>query len=63
MSCCVQNPVGVKVGPTTDPVELLQLLERLDPNHEPGKVVLITRFGVFPAEHDTCTAEHYTGTP
>jgi len=41
----IKNPVGVKVGPTTDPAELLLLLERLDPAHEPGKVVLITRFG------------------
>jgi len=41
----VENPVGVKVGPETTPDRLLQLLEALNPRGEPGKVVLIHRFG------------------
>ncbi len=41
----IENPVGVKVGPDTTPDRLLQLLEALDPRGEPGKVVLIHRFG------------------
>lgn len=41
----IVNPIGIKVGPTTDPAELLQLLDRVDPDHEVGRVVLITRFG------------------
>jgi len=41
----VENPVGVKVGPETTPDRLLQVLEALNPRGEPGKVVLIHRFG------------------
>ena len=39
----IENPIGVKVGPTCAPEELLRLVERLGP--EPGRVTLITRFG------------------
>lgn len=41
----VQNPVGVKLGPTTTAEDALALLERLDPSGEPGKVTFITRMG------------------
>ncbi|MBZ0118649.1 MAG: 3-deoxy-7-phosphoheptulonate synthase, partial [Sandaracinaceae bacterium] len=41
----VQNPVGVKIGPSIDPQELLRLIDVLDPEDEPGKLVLITRMG------------------
>ncbi len=39
----LQNPIGVKVGPTSTPDELCRLVERLGP--EPGRITLITRFG------------------
>jgi len=39
------NPIGIKVGPTLTPTDLLALLATLDPHHEPGKVTLITRYG------------------
>lgn len=39
------NPVGVKVGPTTPPEDLLTLLRTLNPTCEAGKVTLITRYG------------------
>ncbi|CAK7264390.1 Aromatic/aminoadipate aminotransferase 1 [Sporothrix epigloea] len=39
------NPVGVKVGPTTPPEDLLTILRALNPSCEPGKVTLITRYG------------------
>jgi len=42
----IANPVGVKIGPDTDPVELVRLVDTLNPDAEPGKVVLITRMGV-----------------
>jgi len=42
----VRNPVGVKIGPTAKPAEVVQLVERLNPDDEPGKMVLITRMGV-----------------
>ncbi|KAJ3222557.1 hypothetical protein HK099_002189 [Clydaea vesicula] len=41
----VQNPIGVKVGPSMEPEELIRLLDILDPNFETGKVTLITRYG------------------
>jgi len=39
------NPVGVKVGPTADPTEIVALADRLDPLHAPGRLTLITRMG------------------
>ncbi|PFH56597.1 hypothetical protein XA68_16268 [Ophiocordyceps unilateralis] len=41
----IANPVGVKIGPTTPTADLLALLRTLNPSHEPGKVMLITRYG------------------
>ena len=41
----VDNPIGVKVGPSADPAEIVQLVDKLDAAHVPGKVTLITRFG------------------
>ena len=41
----IENAVGVKCGPSLTPVELLRLLDRLDPRGRPGKLVLIGRFG------------------
>ena len=41
----IANPVGVKVGPTTRPDELVELIKRLNPRNTPGKVTLVTRFG------------------
>ncbi|KAJ3165808.1 hypothetical protein HK101_012075 [Irineochytrium annulatum] len=39
------NPIGIKVGPSMKPDELAPLLDMLDPDCEPGKVTLITRYG------------------
>ena len=41
----VSNPIGIKVGPSTDVEELLRLLEKLNPKNEAGKIVLIVRMG------------------
>ena len=41
----IQNPIGIKLGPTTKPKELVELLDIVDPEKETGKVTLITRFG------------------
>lgn len=41
----IRNPVGVKIGPKMDPGELVRLVETLNPDDEPGKLVLITRMG------------------
>lgn len=42
----IRNPVGVKIGATCTPDELLQTLAALNPDNEPGKIVLISRLGV-----------------
>ncbi len=39
------NPIGVKLGPTTTPDYALELVERLDPHGEPGRLTLISRMG------------------
>ncbi|MEE2751783.1 MAG: 3-deoxy-7-phosphoheptulonate synthase class II [Myxococcota bacterium] len=41
----ISNPIGLKVGPTLQPENLVSLLEQLDPDQEPGRITLITRFG------------------
>ncbi len=41
----VKNPIGLKCGPSIKPDELLQLMEVLDPENEPGRLTLICRFG------------------
>jgi 3-deoxy-7-phosphoheptulonate synthase len=42
----IENPIGIKVGPSTVPSELVEILDKVDPRKEPGKVTLITRYGV-----------------
>jgi 3-deoxy-7-phosphoheptulonate synthase len=41
----IRNPIGLKVGPTATPDELLALIDRLSPDGEPGRLTLITRLG------------------
>jgi len=41
----IRNPVGVKIGPPISPEELLDLIEVLDPENEPGRLTFIHRFG------------------
>ncbi|HEX6919391.1 MAG TPA: 3-deoxy-7-phosphoheptulonate synthase class II [Actinomycetes bacterium] len=41
----IRNPVGVKIGPTTTPDEAIALVDRLDPDREPGRLTFITRMG------------------
>ncbi|MCC6427193.1 MAG: 3-deoxy-7-phosphoheptulonate synthase [Phycisphaerales bacterium] len=41
----IENPVGIKLGPGVRPHEVLALIDRLSPENEPGKIVLITRMG------------------
>jgi 3-deoxy-7-phosphoheptulonate synthase len=48
----VQNPVGLKCGPTLTESDLLKLIDRLNPRNEAGRLTLITRFGAGAvAEH------------
>ncbi|NYD65934.1 3-deoxy-7-phosphoheptulonate synthase [Agromyces atrinae] len=41
----VRNPIGVKLGPTTTPEVMLELIDKLDPEREPGRLTFITRMG------------------
>lgn len=41
----ISNPIGCKVGPSMKPDELLHLIDILNPDNEPGRLVLITRMG------------------
>lgn len=41
----VRNPLGVKLGPRASPEQVVELLDRLDPEGEPGRLTLITRMG------------------
>jgi 3-deoxy-7-phosphoheptulonate synthase len=41
----VRNPLGVKLGPTVDPDEVVALCKRLNPDATPGRLMLISRMG------------------
>jgi 3-deoxy-7-phosphoheptulonate synthase len=41
----IKNPIGVKVGPTLEPDELLRLIDALNPQNEAGRLTLYGRFG------------------
>jgi 3-deoxy-7-phosphoheptulonate synthase len=41
----IRNPIGVKLGPTTEVSDVMALIEKLDPNREPGRLTFITRMG------------------
>ena len=48
----VLNPIGLKCGPSTTVEDLKVLMSRLNPDNEPGRLTLITRFGAGKvAEH------------
>jgi 3-deoxy-7-phosphoheptulonate synthase len=41
----VQNPIGLKCGPTTTAADLKRLMATLNPTNEAGRLTLIARFG------------------
>jgi 3-deoxy-7-phosphoheptulonate synthase len=41
----VRNPIGVKLGPTTQVDDVLRLIDQVDGNREPGRLTLISRMG------------------
>jgi len=41
----IRNPVGVKIGPSTSPDDVLTLCRLLNPANESGKLILIARMG------------------
>lgn len=41
----IRNPIGVKLGPSTSTDTALALIDKLDPEREPGRLTFITRMG------------------
>ena len=41
----IQNPIGVKLGPTTSADDAIALAHKLNPANEPGRLTFITRMG------------------
>ena len=41
----IKNPIGLKCGPSLKPEELTKLCNILNPDNEPGRLTLISRFG------------------
>ncbi len=46
----IKNPIGMKVGPSTTPDELLKLIDVLNPDDIPGRLTLISRMGADDVE-------------
>lgn len=42
----IDNPIGIKIGPDYVIEEILQILTKVNPLNQPGKVMLISRMGV-----------------
>jgi len=41
----VNNPIGIKAGPSLAPDELIRLIDILNPKNEPGRLTVIVRMG------------------
>ncbi len=41
----IRNPIGMKCGPSLEPDQLIRLIDILNPENEPGRLTLISRFG------------------
>jgi 3-deoxy-7-phosphoheptulonate synthase len=41
----IQNPIGLKCPPSLEPDALIRLIDRINPNNEPGRMTLIARMG------------------
>jgi 3-deoxy-7-phosphoheptulonate synthase len=41
----IENPVGIKLGPTSTADQVLRLIDVLNPRNESGKIALVTRMG------------------
>jgi len=41
----IRNPIGLKIGPSVTPDQLLKTIDALNPDNEPGRLTLIHRMG------------------
>ena len=46
----IANPIGVKISAAADPSEVVELARLLNPQNEPGRLMLITRMGASAVE-------------
>jgi 3-deoxy-7-phosphoheptulonate synthase len=46
----IENPIGLKCGPTMEPDDLLRLIDLLNPANVPGRLTLIARMGADKVE-------------
>lgn len=41
----IDNPIGLKLGPSVTPEEAVRYAEKLDPNRQPGRLTFVARMG------------------
>ena len=41
----IENPIGIKCGPTSKAEEIVKICEKINPKNEKGKITLISRYG------------------
>jgi 3-deoxy-7-phosphoheptulonate synthase len=46
----IKNPIGLKCGPSIKADELIRLIDKLNPENDPGRLTLIARFGADKVE-------------
>ena len=42
----IENPIGIKIGPSIDIDELIEIIKKINPENERGKIILISRLGI-----------------
>ena len=47
----LQNPIGIKVGPKSDTNDIIEIINKLNPDNEIGKIILVVRYGVSEIEN------------
>jgi 3-deoxy-7-phosphoheptulonate synthase len=48
----IKNPIGLKCGPGLEADDMLRLIDRLNPQNEPGRLTLIARMGADKIERN-----------
>ncbi len=41
----IENPIGIKIGPSVSPDDVLRLIDAVSPDNKPGRLTLIVRMG------------------
>ena len=42
----IQNPIGIKIGSKTNSSDIIEIINKLNPMNEKGKIILVLRYGV-----------------